>query len=171
MIAVRAPDEIIFLSHVFHLMSCVEGRYTGHYKIYQQVRIAKVKASLKELETSNINAWNSLHSEDPFQRTAQPFRDFYNFAFLSLKGEYQLWSAVLSRTGEESLQAFTSICDSVVGEVNRVLAPFLVDETARVRQGINPVIRQSKLLLIRLDIYDIVSERYNDFRSARLGSS
>ncbi len=138
--------------------------YTGHYQTYQSLRIGRMKAELKELETMHSQQWTSSYNEDPYQKGTHPFKEFYMLAYWQVKSEYQLWGSTLP-TCENSLQAFVAICDASLGELNRVLSPILSEDVARVKVGtVNPLIRHSKMLLLRLDVLDMFLLRYEDFR-------
>jgi hypothetical protein len=128
------------------------------------MRIARMKAELKEVETANAQQWTSSYNDDPYQKGNHPFKEFYTLAFWLVKSEYQLWGSTLP-TCEESLQAFVAICDASLQEITRVLSPILSDDIVKSKGGaINPLIRQSKMLLLRLDSLEMFLFRYDDFR-------
>lgn len=139
-------------------------RYTGHYSTYQTLRIARMKTELKELETAHAHQFTCAFNEDPYQKGNHPFKEFYTLAYWLVKSEYQMWGSTLP-TCEESLNAFVAICDASLSEITRVLSPMLTEDTGKAKVGgINPLIKQSKMLLLRLDILDMFLLRYDDFR-------
>lgn len=85
--------------------------------------------------------WNSVQSDDPYQRDNLPFAELMSLALGLLRSEYQLWSGTLPMN-EESMAIFVGICDAVVGEMQRSFMPLLSDAAAKARAGATLVIRQ-----------------------------
>lgn len=85
--------------------------------------------------------WNSVQSDDPYQRDNLPFAELMSLALGLLRSEYQLWSGTLPMN-EESMAIFVSICDAVVAEMQRSFMPLLSDAAAKTRAGATLVIRQ-----------------------------
>lgn len=85
--------------------------------------------------------WNSVQSDDPYQRDNLPFAELMSLALGLLRSEYQLWSGTLPMN-EESMAIFVGICDAVVAEMQRSFMPLLSDAAAKARAGATLVIRQ-----------------------------
>lgn len=136
-------------------------KHTTHFKIYQTVRSTKIKGELKELETANSSAWTYLLQDGPYEKGKHPFKEYFTLSLYLLQSELQLWGSTLPNN-EESLAVFTSICESVITEIQRVLAPIIYEDVGKNKN--NLVIRQSKLILIRLDIIEVFLARYEELR-------
>eukprot|EP00981_Chlorochromonas_danica_P016194 scaffold16024_cov258-Ochromonas_danica.AAC.4 len=140
------------------------SKSTEYFKMYQKHRVATIKAELKRFENDHINEWNAQQSNDPYSKGSHPFAAYFNLSYWLLQGEFQMWGSTLPST-EDSLQCFTAICESFVSDLQRILAPFIAENQAN-RGGTtsNPVIRQSKMLLMRLDLLSILNQTYEDYR-------
>eukprot|EP01040_Poterioochromonas_malhamensis_P008354 gene8354-9038_t len=158
------PFSAVVTKELKALIEAFEScKYTKHYKKYENSRITKFKNELKELESTNPQHWHSIFTEDPYQKGIFPFHDFYFLAYWLIRSEYQLWGSTLP-TNEESLQTFINICEASLAEIIRVLTPLLTDEAMKGKSGANSVIRQSKHLLVRLDVLDIFVQKYEEYR-------
>lgn len=98
-----------------------------HLKTYQRVRIAQVKADLKAHEADHASEWLALTQDAPYQKGTHPLKEFYTYAFEMLRGELQLWGETLPGS-PESLLVFVAICDAVILELQRVMAPVLMED-------------------------------------------
>lgn len=139
------------------------SKSTEYFKIYQKHRVATIKSELKRFENDHINEWNALQSNDPYSKGSHPFAAYFNLSYWLLQGEFQMWGSTLPST-EDSLQCFTSICESFVSDLQRILAPFIAENQTNRGTASNPVIRQSKMLLMRLDLLSILNQTYEDYR-------
>lgn len=151
-------EDIKTLCDTFEL-----SKYNAYYSQFQASRIQRVRGDLKELETSQGALWNSLQGEDPYQRNNLPFPGMISLIASLLRSEYQLWTSLLPMN-EESMPVFISICDAAIGELQRLFAPLLSDKASKSLPGSTQVIRQSKMLLVRLDLFDAFSLRYDELR-------
>lgn len=154
--------------------------------MYQTVRIAKLKAELKQQENSCAAQWAAAQQDGPYEKGTHPFKEYFLLVYWLLRSELQLWGSTLP-SNEESLQVFVNICESLIGEVGRVLHPILTeDRTAKtnpvvkkVNNALYPLSRgigsvspsvacdmciKAKLALIRLDVLETFNDRYEEFR-------
>lgn len=136
------------------------SKASGYLKIYQTARASVCRAELKQLETSSLSAWNAQLSEDPYDKGSHPFAEHLSLSYWLLRGEFQLWGSTLP-SDEDSLSCYTSICDAFVADLSRVLGPFIADDKTRT---VNPVTRQCKLLLLRLDLLSALNTSYEEYR-------
>jgi hypothetical protein len=139
---------------------------TAHYRSYQMSRISLIRSELKNLENERGALWNALQNEDPYQKDSLPVRELLYFTCLLLRSEYQLWTTIFHIT-EESMAIFVSICDSAIAELQRVLSPVLSNVFAAVKgkiSGSSLVIKQTKLCLVRLDVFDALNQHYDQLR-------
>jgi hypothetical protein len=158
--------------------------------VYQTVRIAKLKAELKQHEANHATQWAAAQQDGPYEKGSHPFKEYFLLVYWLLRSELQLWGSTLP-SNEESLQVFVNICESLIGEVNRVLHPILSeDKTAKT----NPVVKkvsmsrvlssrsanlntvafpttQSKQALNLRDDLKTHNDRYEDFRGYNLKPS
>jgi hypothetical protein len=128
------------LRHNFdRILRVVEAnRNTAHFKVYQTVRIAKLKVELKQHEANHATQWAAAQQDGPYEKGSHPFKEYFLLVYWLLRSELQLWGSTLP-SNEESLQVFVNICESLIGEVNRVLHPILSeDKTAKT----NPVVKK-----------------------------
>lgn len=107
--------------------------------MFQTVRIAKLKAELKQQELAFNAQWTAAQQDGPYEKGTHPFKEYFLLAYWLLRSELQLWGSTLP-SNEESLQVFVNICEALISELNRVLAPILVDE--KPKQNVNPVVRK-----------------------------
>lgn len=124
------------------------NRNTAHFKVYQTVRVAKLKAELKQQETSCAAQWAAAQQDGPYEKGSHPFKEYFTLAYWLLRSELQLWGSTLP-SNEESLQVFVTICDTVIGELNRILAPILAVDKSK---NVNQVVRRVRLLTQSNDI-------------------
>eukprot|EP01038_Epipyxis_sp_PR26KG_P012873 gene12873-17251_t len=137
------------------------NKETSYFKIYQSVRISRLKADLKDLENQYASAWMALLQEGPYEKGSHPFQNYYKLVYVLLRNELQMWGSTLP-SNEESLSVFINICAAGISEINRVLAP-IVHEDKSNRQG-NQTIKQCKTFLIRLDVLEIFLSQLEEFR-------
>ena len=161
--------NILALCETFQL-----NKFTGHYKIYQTNRTTKLKIELKDLETSKVALWNSMLSDDPYLCGSHPFREYFLRSFWLLRSELQLWGNILP-SSESTCQIFVNICESLISELQRALAPYVGEDSltsvnnrdsrafATGSSTGNQIVKQSKLLLIRLDTFDIFFAHFEEF--------
>jgi hypothetical protein len=107
--------------------------------VYQSARISKLKAELKQQETKDAAQWLAAQQDGPYEKDSHPFKAYFTLAYWLLRSELQLWGSTLP-SREDSLSVFVNICDAVVAELNRVLAPILSDQ--KLSPGTNPVVRK-----------------------------
>jgi len=131
------------------------------FDVYQSVRISKLKSELKEHEASKSKEWHAAARDGPYEKGSHPFRDYFQLAYWLLRSELNLWGSTLPSTSE-SLKVFVAICDAVIGELDRVLMPLLSDDFSRAYS--NPVVKRSKMLLVRLDVLETLTDLYEEFR-------
>lgn len=118
------------------------GKLSTHFKVYQTIRVAKLRSELKELENGYAKEWTvSLLQNGPYERGSHPFRLYFLFAYNLLRSELQLWGSTLP-SNEESLQVFVAICEGLISELHSAVSPLLVDDKAVSSSSQNPVVRQ-----------------------------
>jgi len=132
-----------------------------HFEVYQSTRIAKLKSELRAQEQEYSAQWTAAQQDGPYEKGTHPFKEFFLLSYWLLRSELQLWGNTLP-SNVDSLHVFVSICEAIIGELSRVLTPLLVDD--RSRYYANPVVKRSKLLLVRLDILDTFNDLYEEFR-------
>jgi len=138
-------------------------KHSAHFKTYQTVRIAKLKAELKEVEQLSPTSWTHLLQDGPYEKGKYPFDEYFTLSYYLLRSENQLWASTLPNS-EESLYVFINICESLINEVQAIVAPFLSEESGKSRSSTNIIIKQSQLLLIRLDILDTYLSQFDRMR-------
>lgn len=137
--------------------------------MYERVRSAKLKAELKELETTHSKEWSASLLDSPYEKGSHPFRGYFHLVYWLLRSELQLWGSTLPST-QESLQIFVSICEAVVNDLQTVLKALLSDDSksssssSKSMNAVNPVVSKSKWLLIRLDVLETFHDRYEELR-------
>jgi hypothetical protein len=127
-----------------HFSSLDTGKLSTHFKVYQSIRVAKLRSELKELENGYAKEWTvSLLQNGPYERGSHPFRLYFLFAYNLLRSELQLWGSTLP-SNEESLHVFVSICEGLISELYSAVSPLLVDDkgSASSSNSQNPVVRQ-----------------------------
>uniref|UniRef100_A0A7S3HT83 Exocyst subunit Exo70 family protein n=1 Tax=Spumella elongata TaxID=89044 RepID=A0A7S3HT83_9STRA len=138
-----------------------KNNHTAHFKVYQTVRIAKLKAELKAQETACAAQWTAAALDGPYEKGSHPFKEYFLLAYWLLRSELQLWGSTLP-SNEESLHVFVAICEALIAELQRVLSPILSEE--KMSKNNNPAVRKSKLVLVRLDVLETFNDRYEEFR-------
>lgn len=132
----------------FHPNTCAEtNRLNAHFKVFQSVRIVKLKAELKLQEQAFNAQWTAAQQDGPYEKGTHPFKEYFLLAYWLLRSELQLWGSTLP-SNEESLQVFVNICEALISELNRVLAPILVDDKPNSKQNVNPVVRKVRHAVI-----------------------
>jgi hypothetical protein len=121
-----------------HTCFAEADHHTAHFKVYQNVRIAKVRAELKQQESTHAAQWAAAQQDGPYEKGSHPFKEYFLLAYYLMRSELQLWGSTLP-SNEESLQVFVNICEALIGELSRVLAPILADEKSKTG---NPVVRK-----------------------------
>lgn len=102
------------------------------------MRIAKLRAELKQQESAHAAQWAAAQQDGPYEKGSHPFKEYFLLAYYLMRSELQLWGSTLP-SNEESLQVFVNICEALIGELSRVLAPILADEKSKTG---NPVVRK-----------------------------
>lgn len=120
------------------------NRHNAHFKVYQTVRIAKLKSELKAHETAHTVQWTTAQQEGPYEKGSHPFKEYFLLAYWLLRSELQLWGAILP-SNEESLQIFVNICEAVIAELQKTLSPLLVDDKSRLNA--NPIVKKVNFFL------------------------
>jgi len=139
------------------------NKYDDHFKVYERVRTLKLKAELKELETTHFQEWSASLLDGPYEKGSHPFRDYFHLVYWLLRSELQLWGSTLPST-QESLQIFVNICEAVVHDLQTVLKSLLSHDRSSSKSNPNPVASKSKWLLIRLDVLETFHDRYEELR-------
>lgn len=119
------------------------SKVTSHFGVYRSVRVAALKAELRDLEAGAPGAreW-TLAQSGPYERGSHPFRQYFLLAYNLLRAELQLWGSTLP-SNEESLQAFVSVCEELVAELHKAVAPLLLEgKPTAGNNNQNAVIRQ-----------------------------
>ena len=133
-----------------------------HYEVYQNIRIAQVKAELQVEEDAHAAEWAALLEDVPYIRGSHPLQGYITLAYEMLRGELQLWSNVLKPNDPECVLVFVAICDGTVMELQRLLLPMLLDDESAHSSSF--IIRQANSFLIRLEMLDMFMARYEDLR-------
>lgn len=127
---------ILILLNLLHLTEA--NRITAHFKVYQNIRIAKLKAELKQQESTYSSQWLAAQQDGPYDKSSHPFKEYFTLSYWLLRSELQLWGSTLP-SNQESLEVFVNICDALISSIEKVLAPILLDEKSKIG---NPVVRK-----------------------------
>lgn len=117
-----------------------------------------------------------------YTHNSHPFIVYYQYCYHLVRAEYQLFMTTFTNLSDNSVMgSYCNICEYVVNEIVRILANILSDDglnklvngtgsntnTSAGSKAVisNNVIRQSKLLLVRLDTLQIFNTLYEEFRS------
>eukprot|EP00602_Paraphysomonas_sp_CaronLab_P002363 CAMPEP_0185033494 /NCGR_PEP_ID=MMETSP1103-20130426/22481_1 /TAXON_ID=36769 /ORGANISM="Paraphysomonas bandaiensis, Strain Caron Lab Isolate" /LENGTH=656 /DNA_ID=CAMNT_0027569775 /DNA_START=21 /DNA_END=1988 /DNA_ORIENTATION=- len=186
-VALNPMSEEIAAS-VKAICDCLETHNVStHLNMYLTQRTAIIKSELKNFEEQStgggmgqssttggniipllefITDGSVLYTKGNFF-----FPKYYSVAFTMLRGELMLWSTSLSGHSPESSAVFTSICEVVISELERVTAPYLLPTTGLQGTGSSkkksgPVVMQQKnnMFLIRMDLLDVFLSRFLEFR-------
>lgn len=132
------------------------NRNTAHFKVYQTVRVAKLKAELKQQETSCAAQWAAAQQDGPYEKGSHPFKDYFLLAYWLLRSELQLWGSTLP-SNEESLQVFVGVCEALIAEVARVLHPILAEDSGNKTSKANPVVKKVRASFTLLSFFCLQS--------------
>lgn len=114
--------------------------------MYQSIRTTRLKSELRDLENLHAKDWAAaLLDSGPYEKGSHPFREYFNLNYNLLRSELQLWGSTLP-SNEESLQIFVSVCEALIAELERVVAPVLIDDRAVSQHNQNHVVKQVRLL-------------------------
>ena len=103
------------------------------------MRIEKLKTELKNQELAFAAQWAAAQQDGPYERGTHPFKEYFLLAYWLLRSELQLWGSTLP-SNEESLKVFVNICGALISEINRILAPLLLDDKSK--PNVNPVVKR-----------------------------
>lgn len=130
------------------------SKVTSHFDVYRAVRVVALKAELRDLDAGGpgTREW-TLTQTGPYEKGSHPFRRYFLLAYNLLRAELQLWGSTLP-SNEESLQAFVSVCEEIVTELRKAVAPLLLERKPVTGNSSNQnaVIRQVPRIRLRSSV-------------------
>ncbi len=137
------------------------NEFTMHYQIYETLRVESCISAIKELFNAHSNDWVRLSQDVPYIAGNHPLQMILELTIELIQGELGLWNMLLPST-DEAMLLYTTLCDALLTEVQTMIAPIFLIEYDYTSP--NLVLRQSNSFLIRMDIFVILANYYDDLR-------
>lgn len=134
---------------------------TIHYQIYESLRVEFCISAIKELYNTHSNDWVALSQDVPYTAGNHPLQIILELTIELIQGELGLCNLLLPST-DEAILLYTTICDALLSEVQTMIAPIFLIEYDYTSPHL--VLRQSNSFLIRMDIFVILTNCYDDLR-------